>query len=59
MSSERGGAAVVRGRAAPTRLEAVRSVDMAASNAWAEFSAIYCRTRQAHLEHEGAKAERC
>jgi predicted phage-related endonuclease len=39
------------------RLEAVRRVDMAASNAWAEFSAIYCRTRQAHTEHEGAKAE--
>jgi hypothetical protein len=30
---------------------------MAASNAWAEFSAIYSRTRQAHLEHEGANAE--
>jgi hypothetical protein len=39
------------------RLEAVRSIDMAASNAWAESSAIYCRTRRAHLEHEGAKAE--
>jgi predicted phage-related endonuclease len=39
------------------RLEAVRSVDMSASNSWAEFSATYCRTRQAHLEHEGAKAE--
>jgi predicted phage-related endonuclease len=39
------------------RLEAVRSVDMSASNSWAEFSATYCRTRQAHFEHEGAKAE--
>jgi predicted phage-related endonuclease len=39
------------------RLEAVRSVDMSASNSWAEFSATYCRTRQAHLDHEGAKAE--
>jgi predicted phage-related endonuclease len=39
------------------RLEAVRRVDMSGSNAWAEFSATYCRTRQAHLEHEGAKAE--
>jgi hypothetical protein len=27
------------------------------SNSWAEFSAAYRRTRQAHLEHEGAKAE--
>ena len=39
------------------RLEAVRSVDMSASNSWAEFSATYRRTRQAYLEHEGAKAE--
>jgi hypothetical protein len=30
---------------------------MSASNSWAEFSATYCRTRQAHLDHEGAKAE--
>jgi hypothetical protein len=30
---------------------------MAASNAWAEFAAIFTRTRAAHLEHEGAKAE--
>jgi predicted phage-related endonuclease len=39
------------------RLEAVRSVDMSASNSWADFSAAYQRTRQAHHEHEGAKAE--
>jgi predicted phage-related endonuclease len=39
------------------RLEAVRSVDMSGSNSWAEFAATYQRTRQAHLEHEGAKAE--
>jgi len=39
------------------RLDAVRSVDMSASNSWAEFSATYRRTRDAHLEHEGAKAE--
>src|SRR5689334_10140024 len=39
------------------RLEAVRSVDMSSSNSWAEFSATYRRTRQAHLEHEDAKAE--
>ena len=30
---------------------------MSASNFWAEFSATYRRTRDAHLEHEGAKAE--
>jgi predicted phage-related endonuclease len=39
------------------RIEAMRIVDMAASNAWAEFSNIFCRTREAYLEHEHAKVE--
>ena len=39
------------------RLKAVRIVDMTSSNAWAEFAAIFTRTRYAHLEHEQAKAE--
>jgi predicted phage-related endonuclease len=39
------------------RIEAVRIVDMSASNAWAEFSNIFRRTREAYLEHENAKAE--
>jgi hypothetical protein len=39
------------------RVEAIRIVDMAASNAWAEFAAIFTRTRAAHLEHEQAKSE--
>jgi predicted phage-related endonuclease len=39
------------------RLEAVRIVDMSASNVWAEFATVFTRTRQAHLEHEEAKAE--
>jgi predicted phage-related endonuclease len=39
------------------RLEAVRVVDMSASNSWAEWTAIYRRTRSAHQEHEGAKGE--
>ena len=39
------------------RIEAIRIVDMSASNAWAEFSGIFARTRAAHLEHEQAKAE--
>jgi len=30
---------------------------MTSSNAWAEFAAIFTRTRQAHLEHEQAKCE--
>jgi predicted phage-related endonuclease len=39
------------------KFEAVRIVDMSASNAWAEFAAAFARTREAHLEHERAKAE--
>ncbi len=39
------------------RIEAVRIVDMASSNAWAEFAAVYSRTQAAHLEHEQAKGE--
>jgi predicted phage-related endonuclease len=39
------------------RLEAVRIVEMSASNAWAEFSATYRRTRPAFQEHENAKAD--
>jgi predicted phage-related endonuclease len=38
------------------RIEAVRIVDMSSSNAWAEFAAIFARTRSAYLEHEKAKA---
>jgi predicted phage-related endonuclease len=39
------------------RVDAVRMVDMSASNAWAEWAAMFARTRPAHLEHEQAKAE--
>jgi predicted phage-related endonuclease len=39
------------------RIEAVRIVDMSASNAWAEFSNVFRGTREAYLEHENAKAE--
>jgi hypothetical protein len=39
------------------RLAAVRIVDMTASNSWAEFAAVYRRTRPAHQEHENAKAD--
>jgi predicted phage-related endonuclease len=39
------------------RLEAVRIVDMSASNSWAEFAAAYRRTRPAYQEHEAAKAD--
>ena len=39
------------------RIEAVRIVDMTSSNAWAEFAAIFSRTREAYQEHERARAE--
>jgi predicted phage-related endonuclease len=39
------------------RIEVVRIVDMSSSNAWAEFSAVFRRTREAYLEHENAKVE--
>jgi hypothetical protein len=39
------------------RIEAVRIVDMSASNSWGEFAGVYCRTRAAFIEHEEAKAE--
>jgi predicted phage-related endonuclease len=39
------------------RIAAVRIVDMSASSAWAEFSGVFRRTREAYLEHENAKTE--
>ena len=39
------------------RIEAVRVVDMNASNSWAEFASLYLETRNAHLNHERAKTE--
>ena len=30
---------------------------MSESNSWAEFAAVYCRTRAAFVEHEKAKSE--
>ena len=39
------------------RIEAVRIVDMSASNSWAEFAVLFRRTRPAYLEHERAKSE--
>src|ERR1700719_1736090 len=39
------------------RIEAVRIVDMGASNSWAEFAGVFRSTRSAFLEHERAKAE--
>jgi hypothetical protein len=39
------------------RIEPVRVVDMSSSNSWAEFASVFRRTRDAHLEHENARAE--
>jgi predicted phage-related endonuclease len=39
------------------RIEAVRIVDMSSSNSWAEFAALFRRTRPAYLQHEQAKSE--
>jgi putative phage-type endonuclease len=39
------------------RIEAVRIVDMSASNSWAEFAAVFRNTRSAFLDHERAKCE--
>jgi predicted phage-related endonuclease len=39
------------------RIALMRIVDMSSSNAWAEFSSVFRRTRDAHFEHEKAKAE--
>ena len=39
------------------RIEAVRIVDMSASNSWAEFAGVFRSTRSAFLEHEKAKLE--
>ena len=39
------------------RIEAVRIVDMSASNSWAEFAGVFRSTRSAFLEHEKAKVE--
>ena len=40
-----------------SRVEAVRIVDMAGSNSWAEFASIYRDTRDAFIAHERAKTE--
>jgi predicted phage-related endonuclease len=39
------------------RIEAIRVVDMSASNSWAEFAALFRNTRDAYLDHERAKGE--
>jgi predicted phage-related endonuclease len=39
------------------RIQAIRIVDMSASNSWAEFAGLFRSTRQAFLDHERSKIE--
>jgi hypothetical protein len=39
------------------RIEAIRVVDMNASNSWAEFAELFRETQSAHADHERAKSE--
>jgi predicted phage-related endonuclease len=39
------------------RIDAIRIVDMSASNSWAEFAVLFRNTREASLDHERAKSE--
>src|SRR5579863_3036921 len=39
------------------RVEAIRTVDMSGSNAWAEFASLYRLTRPAALDHDRARTE--
>ena len=39
------------------RIEAIRVVDMNASNSWAEFAGLFRATRDAHADNERAKGE--
>ena len=39
------------------RIEAIRVVDMSASNTWAEFAGLFRQSRTAFLQHENAKTE--
>ena len=48
---------LINAEAPRPRIEAIRIVDMSASNSWAEFSALFCNTHEAFLEHERAKRE--
>src|SRR3979409_79841 len=48
---------LINAEAPRPRIEAIRIVDMSASNSWAEFAALFRNTRDAFLDHERAKTE--
>ena len=47
----------INAEAPRARIEAIRIVDMSASNSWAEFATLFRSTRGAFLDHERAKTE--
>ncbi len=48
---------LINAEAPRPRIEALRIVDMSASNSWAEFATLFRSTRGAVLDHERAKSE--
>jgi predicted phage-related endonuclease len=48
---------LINAEAPRPRIDAIRIVDMSASNSWAEFAALFRNTREAFLDHERAKSE--
>ena len=48
---------LINAEAPRPRIEAIRIVDMSASNSWAEFAALFRNTHNAFLDHERAKSE--
>jgi predicted phage-related endonuclease len=48
---------LINAEAPRPRIEAIRIVDMNASNSWAEFATVFRNTRDAFLDHERAKTE--
>jgi predicted phage-related endonuclease len=48
---------LINAEAPRPRIEAIRIVDMSASNSWAELAALFRNTRSAFLDHERAKSE--
>jgi hypothetical protein len=47
----------INAEAPRAHIEAIRIVDMSASNSWAEFAAVFRNTRAAFFDNERAKSE--
>jgi predicted phage-related endonuclease len=48
---------LINGERPRPRIDAVRIVDMSASNSWAEFATLFRNTRSAFVDHERARSE--